>query len=86
MWGDDLKKDLTARAELRARDPDRAGLLEQGPAVAVGIDAERRDQMEEDGAGDDAERQRGAEHLGRRDDQQDRGDELGRAGADADRV
>ncbi len=23
MWGNDLKKDLTARAELRARDPDR---------------------------------------------------------------
>src|SRR5262249_41126493 len=65
-----------------ARHPDRAGLLEENAAIAIGIDAERRRAMKEDGAGDDAERQRRSDDLGCRNEEKDRSDQLGRAGAD----
>src|SRR6266849_6024145 len=66
-----------------ARHPHRASLLEEDAAVAIGIDAERRGEVEEDGAADDAERERRADDLRRRDDEQNRGEKLHAAGADA---
>src|SRR5438270_13412831 len=71
------------RQDHQTRQPHRAGFLEENAAIAIGIDAERRDEMEEDGARHDAESQRGTDQLGGRDEQQDRGDELYRAGLGA---
>src|SRR5229473_7653274 len=71
------------RQDDEARQPDRTGLFEQNAAVAIGVDAERREHVEEDRAGHDAEGQRGADDLGGRNEQQDRCGELHRADADA---
>src|SRR6266702_128256 len=70
------------RQDDEARQPDRTGFLEQNAAVAIGVDAERREHVEEDRAGHDPKRQRGANDLGSRDKEQDRSDELHRAGDD----
>src|SRR5437667_9385823 len=70
------------RHDDEAGQPYRAGLFEEHPAIAIGIDAERRDEVKEDRATHDREGERGADDLGRRKEQQDRGDQLHRALAD----
>ena len=50
--------------------------LEENAAIAVGIDAERRGEMKKIAPDMMARDKRGADDLGGRDEEQDRGDEL----------
>src|SRR5579859_640045 len=69
-----------------AADPDAARLLEQDAAVAIGVDAERRGQMEEDGAGHQRDRAETAQPLQPGRQQNDRAQQLAGTGADPHRL